>query len=64
MRKITIWISVTLTIVALVIAYELNGSEGGNSGHHAGTPAPSESMPAGHHPDTSAPSGSPESHHN
>jgi hypothetical protein len=64
MRKITIWVSVTLAVVALVIAYELNAFGAGNAGHHPGNPMPSGSMPAGHHAGTPAPGGSmPAGHH-
>jgi hypothetical protein len=64
MRKITIWISATLAVVALVIAYELNAFGSGGGGHHPGGPMPTGSMPAGHHPGTPAPNGSmPPGHH-
>jgi hypothetical protein len=64
MRKITIWISVTLAAVALVIAYELNafGSGSGGGGHHDGPTAPSGSMTPGHHPGAPA-STMPPGHH-
>ncbi len=42
MRRLTIWITATLALVALVIAYQLNatgvGAKGGDDGDHGGSP--------------------------
>ncbi len=42
MRRLTIWITATLAVVALVIAYQLNatgvGAKGGDDGDHGGSP--------------------------
>ncbi len=42
MRRLTIWITATLAVVALVIAYQLNatgvGAKGGSDGDHGGSP--------------------------
>ena len=67
MRRLTIWITATLAVVALVIAYQLNatgvGAKGGNEGDHGGSqptcataPANSTSTPAACPP--GAPAGS------
>lgn len=37
MKRITIWITATLTVFALLVAYQLNATgSGGKSGEHAG----------------------------
>ena len=42
MRRLTIWITATLAVVALVIAYQLNatgvGAKGGDEGDHGSPP--------------------------
>jgi len=70
MRRLTIWITATLAVVALVIAYQLNatgvGAKGGNEGDHGGAPpqtcatAPANSTgaPTTCPPGTPAPAGS------
>jgi len=58
MRRLTMWITATLAVVALVIAYQLNatgvGAKGGNEGDHGGSPPqPCATAPAN---STAAPS--------
>ncbi len=50
MRRVTIWITATLAVLAVVLAYQLNASgstgKGGDEGNHSGTAVEAPANPS------------------